>query len=119
MTDISKVVSRFNDQVKNGKEYSMDDLRTILVALYKKPKDTVLVENDNSLPDMKSYQYNQPKTDKTDKKKKKPSAYNNFVGKYIKDNKQQNTKKTARELMSLAAVEWKKLSKEEKLAYSS
>ncbi len=49
------------------------------------------------------------------KKKRKPSAYNNFVKKYMKDHKKDGHPVT--ELISKAAKEWNKLTDAEKLKF--
>ena len=49
------------------------------------------------------------KSDKPPKLSRKPSEYNIFMGKYIKDNKNQN--KPHKELFTEAVKEWNKIKK--------
>lgn len=57
------------------------------------------------------------KADKTDKVKRKPSAYNNFVSKTMSELKITDTNLTAKERLSTAAKMWSDLSVEEKEEY--
>lgn len=133
MTDISTIVQKFNEEVDTNKEYTLKELKEILSAIYKKPKspkttktvktNVILQKNDDSDDDAPKKR-GRPRIIKLDKdgnpkEKRPPSAYNKFVAEFIKEKKDEYEGKTAKELMSIAAAQWKVLSQDDKDAYKS
>lgn len=96
-----EIVQEFRNQVDDEKAYSLKELKDILGDIYKAKKTST----------------KKAKADNTDKVKKSPSAYNNFIKKRIQELKVERTDVAARDLLTLAAGEWKQLSKMQQEQY--
>lgn len=123
----------FKEEIDTDKEYTLKEMKEILVNIYKKNtakpiklikqikpvKDTKSDDDDDVVVPKKRGRPAKVKLDKDGniKEKRAPSAYNNYVGMYIKENKGDNLDKTAKELMGVAAKVWKIMSDDEKAKY--
>ncbi|WP_396189498.1 HMG-box domain-containing protein [Flavobacterium sp.] len=139
---IAEVMTDFVKQINDDKEYTLSDLKKILTDVYKnkvqekkdekKPAKVVVydvkkadnADNDDSdedKPKKRGRPPSKPKLDKNGevKQKKAPSAYNNFVKAKIQELKPLNPDKTARDMMLIAAAQWKELTKEEQEKYKT
>jgi len=125
---IDAIVEKFNEEVDCEKEYTLKEMKEILTNVYKnntvktvKTKTVKTVKPNNSEEGEEApKKRGRPAKVKLDKngnvkEKRAPSAYNNYVSAYIKDNKDNGN--TAKELMGIAAKEWKLLGDEEKAKY--
>lgn len=140
MTMIAEVINEFALQIDDDKEYTLSDLKKVLTEVYKskaqpkKEKKPVKVVDDDQVnkidadedtdddkPKKRGRPPSKPKLNKNGqvKEKKAPSAYNNFVKAKIQELKPLNPEKTARDLMLIAAAEWKQLTKAEQEAYKT
>jgi hypothetical protein len=138
MTMIAEVINDFAAQINDEKEYTLSDLKKILTDVYKnkaeekkqkKPAKIVAdvkkvdtdEDSDEDKPKKRGRPPSKPKLNKNGevKEKKAPSAYNNFVKAKIKELKPLNPEKTARDLMLIAAGQWKQLDKQEQEKYKT
>lgn len=133
----SDIMKEFVDQVDIEKEYNLKELKQILSDIYKtksskavkpkQPKEKPVPDTDSD--DDKPKKRGRPAKVKLDKDgnpkvKKAPSAYNNFVKERIQALKQEQDamggdtpKLSAKDLMKVAAGEWKGLTKQEQEKY--
>lgn len=108
----AQIVKDFADQVDTEKAYSLKELKDIIGEIYKtvgKPskgkKTTPVVSDEDDGPVAK------------EKVKRAPSAYNNYVKKRISQLKTERSDVPPKELMTIAASEWRKLTKIEQEQY--
>ena len=139
----SEIMDEFVQLVDTDKVFDLKELKQILTDVYntkvgKKTKKAAvpkkapavtkvakpLQENDtesdnDDKPKRRGRPPSKPKLDKdgNPKAKKAPTAYNNYVKETILALKQSNPQVPARELMGMAAVRWKTLSKQEQESY--
>jgi hypothetical protein len=83
---VKKVLDAFNTSVDVNQDYSLDDLKKLLVAAYKTSS----------------------KKSKTSTEKREPSKYNIFVKNEMTRLKTEHPEKTNKEIMSMAAALWNK-----------
>ena len=104
----TEILKQFVEKIDKEKTYELDELITLLTEIY-----------DDMTDDDKPKKKGRPVVNKetVEKKKRAPSAYNKFVQERIKLLKEENKDKAAKELMGMAAGEWKKLSDEDKEKY--
>ena len=81
---IKKVLETFNTSVDVDQEYSLDDLKKLLVAAYKSSS----------------------KKSKSSTEKREPSKYNLFVKEEMARLKKENPDKPNKEIMAMAAALW-------------
>ena len=127
------IMAEFSEQVDACKEYNLKELKQILGDIYKtktaKPKTVkkAPVESDKSdseSDDDKPKKRGRPAKKRLDKdgnekQKRAPSAYNNFVKQRIEQMKAEQRDTPAKELMKMAAAEWKLLDKMEQEKYKT
>ena len=133
MSKTAAIINEFNQLVDDEKEYDLKELKKILTDVYNtkngkkiaKPKaKKVSSDESSSTDDDKPKKRGRPVKVKLDKDgnpkaKKAPSAYNNFVKESILALKKENPNTPAKELMGMAAGNWKTLSQEEKDVYKT
>jgi predicted outer membrane protein len=101
----AQIVQQFAEQVDTEKAYTLKELKDIIDKIYKgasKPK-----------------KIDSPVAAATEKVKRAPSAYNNYVKKRISELKVERPEVPAKELMTIAAGDWKQLSKMEQEQYKA
>lgn len=122
-----EIVTAFVEIIDIDKNYELKDYKRIISDIFnniettkKKTSPPVMVEDeesdeDDDKPKRRGRPPNKKKLDKNgnEKVKRPPSVYNIFVQHKIKELKIMNNQDT-KDLMVLAAAEWKKLTKEEK-----
>ena len=122
-----EIVTAFVEIIDIDKNYELKDYKRIISDIFnniettkKKTSPPVIVEDeesdeDDDKPKRRGRPPNKKKLDKNgnEKVKRPPSVYNIFVQHKIKELKIMNNQDT-KDLMVLAAAEWKKLTKEEK-----
>ena len=138
------VIDEFVEQIDLEKEYDIKELKQILGDIYKtktakpvvkketkaKKTDTKPVaaaaavasddtDSDDDKPKKRGRPAKGPKLDKNgnEKAKREPSAYNKFVKQRISELKTEKPDTAAKDLMMLAAAEWKNLSDDDKKKY--
>jgi hypothetical protein len=101
----SAIINEFVEQIDTEKTYDLKELKKVLSDIYKtktaKPKKAKLDKDCNEKP------------------KRAPSAYNNFMQERIKALKQEQPGTIARELLKIAAGEWKLLDKQDQEKYKT
>ena len=131
MTGITAtIINEFVEQIDKDKEYDIKELKQILTDIYKaktivpkKVKKNVEESEESSEDEDKNNKRGRPvkpkKLDKNgnEKAKREPSAYNKYVKQRILALKTEQPDTKAKELMMIAAGEWKNLSKEEQEQY--
>ena len=115
----SSFVSDFIEAIDRNKTYKLQELKNILVDVYKKniEKQKVTVVSDDSDDEKPKKKGRKPKPVDPTKEKKPPSAYNNFVKKMMEEIRKENPASAPRELMKIAGAKWKQLSDQEKIMY--
>ena len=130
----ANIVNEFVEQIDTEKEYELKELKQMLSDIYKaktspkkeakKPKkdqqsSDEANESDNDKPKKRGRPTKGPKLDKNgnEKAKREPSAYNKYVKERISALKTEKPETPAKELMLIAASEWKQLTKEEQEQY--
>lgn len=122
-----EIVTAFVEIIDIDKNYELKDYKRIISDIFnniettkKKTPPPIIVEDeesdeDDDKPKRRGRPPNKKKLDKNgnEKVKRPPSVYNIFVQHKIKELKIMNNQDT-KDLMVLAAAEWKKLTKEEK-----
>ena len=116
------IVEEFVEQIDNQKEYSLAEMKKILGEIYKtKSKIASSSDSENDI-EKKTKHTKHTKKEKNDvekkEKKREPTAYNIFVKERIKNLKTENPDTKAKDLLIMAAGEWKNLSDEEKQRYN-
>ena len=139
----ASIVNEFVEQINTEKEYDIKELKQILTDIYKakthsskKTKKNNIIniatpqspplspipnnEEDDDKPKKRGRPTKPRKVDKNENKKAKrqPSAYNKFVKQRILALKPEQPDTKAKELMMIAAGEWKNLTKEEQEQYN-
>ena len=125
----TEIVNEFVQLIDNDKEYDLKELKALLSDVYKtktaKPKTAkaakipkVTKSSDDASDDEadKPKKRGRPAKEST-KPKREPSAYNKFVKERIEQLKIEKTDTPAKDLMKMAAAEWKNLTKQEQEAY--
>ena len=123
------IVNEFVQLIDNDKEYDLKELKALLSDVYKtktvKPKVAKVAKvikapkSPNASSDDeedKPKKRGRPAKVST-KPKREPSAYNKFVKERIEQLKVDKTDMPAKDLMKMAAAEWKTLSKQDQEAY--
>jgi hypothetical protein len=133
----ANIINEFVEQIDIEKEYELKELKQMLSDIYKaktspkkeakqpkKPKkdqqsSDEADESDNDKPKKRGRPAKGPKLDKNgnEKAKREPSAYNKYVKERISALKTEKPETPAKELMLIAASEWKQLTKEEQEQY--
>jgi hypothetical protein len=120
-----EIVTAFVEIIDIDKNYELKDYKRIISEIFnnietnKKTSPPVIIEDEESededKPKRRGRPPNKKKLDKNgnEKVKRPPSVYNIFVQHKIKELKILNNQDT-KDLMVIAAAEWKKLTKEEK-----
>lgn len=123
------IVTEFCAQIDVEKEYGLKELKQILSDIYKtktvKPKQvkkTAKVVSDTESDDEKPKKRGRPSKQRLDKdgnekQKRAPSGYNIFVKQRIQQLKSEQPDTPAKDLMKMAAAEWKTLDKHEQEQY--
>jgi hypothetical protein len=125
-----EIINEFMQLIDNDKEYELKELKQMLSDIYKtktkKPKTvksaSIMPDTDNSADSDEDKPKKRGRPAKVSNKPKRPAtAYNNFVKERIMQLKAaqagQDDAKPAKELMKIAASEWKNLSTEEQELY--
>ena len=125
----AEIVNEFVQLIDNDKEYDLKELKALLSDVYKtktaKPKVVKVAKaaKASKSPDASSDdEDNKPKkrgrpAKVSNKPKREPSAYNKFVKERIEQLKVDKSDTPAKDLMKMAAAEWKNLSKQDQEAY--
>ena len=126
----AEVINEFVEQIDVEKEYSLKEFKTIFSEIYKaktaKPKATKQPKqpkqaSDDSDSDKPKKRGRPAKVrldkDGNEKPKRPPSAYNNYVKQRILALKTEQPETSAKDLMKIAAGEWKNLDKQEQEKY--
>ena len=136
-TTTASIINEFVEQIDIEKEYELKELKQMLSDIYKaktspkkeakqpkKPKkdqqsSDEADESDNDKPKKRGRPAKGPKLDKNgnEKAKREPSTYNKYVKERISALKTEKPETPAKELMLIAASEWKQLTKEEQEQY--
>ena len=130
------IVAEFTEQIDSEKEYNIKELKQILSDIYKAktsqkkekalkiPKEVKKSDDDDTTtddekPKKRGRPAKGPKLDKNgnEKPKREPSAYNKYVKQRISSLKIEQPDTAAKDLMLIAASEWKQLTKEEQEQY--
>jgi hypothetical protein len=102
----TEIINEFVEQIDNDKVYDLKELKQILSDIYKtktaKPKKAPKLDKDGN-----------------EKPKRAPSAYNNYMKIRIQALKQEQPDTNARELLKMAAGEWKLLDKKDQEKYKT
>ncbi len=136
MIATAAIVAEFTEQIDVQKEYDLKELKQILSDVYKTkttqkkekapklPKEVKKDEDDDTTtddekPKKRGRPTKGPKLDKNgnEKPKREPSAYNKYVKQRIQSLKTEQPSTAAKDLMLIAASEWKQLSKTEQEQY--
>lgn len=126
----AEIINEFVEQIDVEKEYALNELKQILSDVYKtktgkkKPLKAVAKEDSDSDNEDKPKKRGRPAKvrldkDGNEKPKRAPSAYNLFVKKRIEQLKTEQPETSAKELMKIAAGEWKLLDKSEQEKYKA
>lgn len=122
-------MTEFNTLVDLTKEYDVKEIKKILADICKanvaKPAKKVTkvakedTDEEEDKPVKKGRPTKAPKLDKdgNEKPKRAPSAYNLYVKEKVKEIRENDPTKKAKDLMSEAASMWKALSDEEKQTF--
>jgi len=127
----AEIINEFTQLIDNDKEYDLKELKALLSDVYKtktaKPKAVKVVKPKASKSPKTSDVSSDDEEDKPKKRgrpakvstkpKREPSAYNKFVKERIEQLKVDKSDTPAKDLMKMAAAEWKNLSKQEQEAY--
>ena len=118
MSITDMIVKEFVEQIDNEKEYSLAEMKKILGEIYKTKSKNASSSDSEIDIEKKTKHTKKEKNDVENKEKKRePTAYNNFVKERIKNLKTENPDTKAKDLLIMAAGEWKNLSDEEKQRY--
>lgn len=117
-TETVKIVSVFVEKIDKTKAYSRKELIETLTEICKEAKKKVDKTDEEAQPRKRG----RPMKIRLDKdgnvkEKKKPTAYNLFIGNRIKKLKTDNPDTNAKELLKMASTEWKNMSLDEKKQY--
>ena len=119
MSITNMIVKEFVEQIDNEKEYSLAEMKKILGEIYKTKSKNASSSDSEIDIEKKTKRTKKEKNDvEKNEKKRKPTAYNNFVKERIKNLKTENPDTKAKDLLIMAAGEWKNLSDEEKQRYN-
>ncbi len=110
--------ARMADAKKKTKGKKEENKEPIIIATPPLPVDSPN-DSDNDKPKKRGRPANGPKLDKNgnEKAKREPSAYNKFVKQRISELKADKPDTAAKDLMLMAATEWKSLTKAEQEKY--
>jgi|688.fasta_scaffold00159_24 hypothetical protein len=129
ISQTTEIINEFVQLIENDKEYELKELKQMLADIYKTKTVKKKVQKTVSIqPTADSEESDEEKPKKrgrpakvNNKPKRPASAYNNFVKERIMQLKIEQTGKTeplpAKELMKVAAGEWKTLTKEQQESY--
>ena len=122
----TEIINEFVSLVDTDKVYSLKELKDVLSEIYKAKsngakksstkKTKVTKDTSDSSSDEEKGKKKGAKKD-TNKPKKAPSAYNNYVKIRIEQLKVERTDVAPRDLMKLAAADWKQLDKQTQETY--
>ena len=114
---ITEIVNEFIEKVDTEKEYTLTDLKKLLTEAFKGHKS----QEEKPKKERKPKEPKEPKEAKEEpeKKKRAPTAYNNYIKARVAELKEEKPEIPAKELLGMAASEWKTLSEEEKAKYKS
>ena len=117
----TEIVNEFVQLIDTEKEYSLKELKEKLTEVYKTKtaktaKKTMKNTEASSSDDEKPKKRGRP-AKVSDKPKRAPSAYNKYVKERIEKLKSESPEVAAKDLMRVAASEWKELSKEDQESY--
>jgi hypothetical protein len=103
----TEIINDFVSKIDTDKAYTLKELKDALDEIYK-------AHNTGKKPAArKTKKTADEKAAAEAKPKRQPSAYNNFVKQRMQELKETNKGVPPRELMSMAASQWKELSKAE------
>jgi len=110
-----QIIEEFLQQIDIEKEYELKELKQILGEVYKtktkKPKTTKEPKQPKNESDSKA--------DKPVKPKRAASGYNKYIKQRIETLKAEQPEKHGKQLLIIAAGEWKQLSKQEQDQYKN
>jgi hypothetical protein len=120
-TNTTEIMNEFVQLIDTEKEYSLKELKEKLTEVYKTKtaktaKKTMKNTEASSSDDEKPKKRGRP-AKVSDKPKRAPSAYNKYVKERIEKLKSESPEVAAKDLMRVAASEWKELSKEDQESY--
>lgn len=112
------VLKDFNEKINTKNDYSLEQLQTILDISYNKHVDEES-DDDDDQPKKRGRPVNKPKLDKNGepKKKREPTAYNNFIKIKIQEIKSSNSDVKYNKLLPMVAEIWNKMTDDEKKQY--
>lgn len=119
----TEIINEFVNLVDTDKVYSLKELKDMLGEIYKAKsngaKKTSTKKSKDAVVSSDEEPENSKKGDKKDanKPKKAPSAYNKYVKFRIEQLKIERTDVAPRDLLKLAAADWKQLDKQEQEKY--
>jgi hypothetical protein len=122
----AEIVNEFVQLIDNDKEYDLKELKALLSDVYKtkttKPKAVKVAKSPKAIDASSEDDEDKPKkrgrpAKVNNKPKREPSAYNKFVKECIKELKVDKSDTPAKDLMKMAAAEWKNLTKQEQESY--
>lgn len=121
----TEIINEFVSLVDTDKAYNLKELKDILSEVYKtkstkkstkKATKTEAIDSGTDDEPPKQPKKKAAKKD-DDKPKKPPSAYNNFIKSRIEQLKVERTDIAPRDLMKVAASDWKQLDKQQQESY--
>lgn len=119
----TEIMEEFAQLIDTEKEYSLKELKQMLTDVYKTKtinktvKKTIKKVDTSSSDDEEKPKKRGRPAKVSDKPKRAPSAYNKYVKERIEKLKTERPEVAAKDLMRVAASEWKELSKEEQESY--
>ncbi len=124
----TEIINEFVSLVDTDKVYSLKELKDVLSEIYKaksnsvkklSTKKTKVAKDTSDVSSDEETEKGKKKATKKDanKPKKAPSAYNNYVKIRIEQLKVERTDVAPRDLMKLAAADWKQLDKQTQETY--
>jgi hypothetical protein len=123
----TEIINEFVSLVDTDKVYSLKELKDVLSEIYKaksngakkSTKKTKVAKDTSDVSSDEEIEKDKKKTTKKDanKPKKAPSAYNNYVKIRIEQLKVERKDVAPRDLMKLAAADWKQLDKQTQATY--
>jgi hypothetical protein len=112
----TEIINDFVNKVDTEKEYTLKELKDALDEVYKTHAAANKAEKKQKKPTKTTKAA--PKEDLVEPKAKRaPSAYNKFVKQRIQQLKQEQEGIPPKDLMKMAAAEWKNLTKQEQEEY--
>jgi hypothetical protein len=119
----AEIINEFVQLIDTDKDYKLNELKQMLTEVYKtKTASAAKSAKQSDKSDTSSDDDEKPKkrgrpAKVNDKPKRAPSAYNKYVKERIEKLKSETPEVPAKDLMKMAAAEWKDLTKQEQESY--